>query len=156
MMIPSGETAFLDTNVLLSATDESRSSHRAAGEVFSFLPVAGVRLALSGQVLREYLIVATRPLDANGFGLRPDHAVANVEALAERCDFCDEGEAVSAELRRLLRANAAAGKRIHDLNIVATMRTAGIRFLVTDNGSDFDAFPEISVVSITDAVVERD
>ena len=29
----------------------------------------GWHLAASGQILREYLVVATRPLDANGLGL---------------------------------------------------------------------------------------
>jgi predicted nucleic acid-binding protein len=56
------ERALLDTNVLLAATDEGRDQHARAIETLDEWPAAGTTLYTSGQILREYLAVATRPL----------------------------------------------------------------------------------------------
>ena len=61
-----GDTLFVDTNVLLTATDESRPLHREATRLLTGEVIQGLSLAASGQVLREYLVVATRPADVNG------------------------------------------------------------------------------------------
>ena len=69
-MVPAaGDILFVDTNVLLTATDESRPQHRDAGRLFGESGLHGLHLAASGQILREYLVVATRPPDTNGLGL---------------------------------------------------------------------------------------
>ena len=54
-----GEVVFVDTSVLLSATDESRSHHEEARRLIAESGTRGVHLAASGQILREYLVVAT-------------------------------------------------------------------------------------------------
>lgn len=59
----------VDTNVLLSATTSLRSLHRAALCVLNDWPNQGIILAASAQVFREYLVVTTRPIEANGLGL---------------------------------------------------------------------------------------
>ena len=51
---------FVDTNVLLSASDPQRALHHAALEILNDWPNQGQALATSSQVLREYLVVATR------------------------------------------------------------------------------------------------
>ena len=61
MTIKAGETVFIDTNVLLCATDRFRRHHDEARGVFRAARDAGFSLALSGQIVREYLVVATRP-----------------------------------------------------------------------------------------------
>ena len=58
-----GDTLFVDTNVLLIATDESRSLHREALQLLAGSVTPDLSLAISGQVVREYLVVATRPVD---------------------------------------------------------------------------------------------
>jgi predicted nucleic acid-binding protein len=59
-----GEIAFVDTNVLLSATDSAPPDHHIARAVFEKSIPTGVHLAVSGQVVREYLGVATRAVAA--------------------------------------------------------------------------------------------
>jgi hypothetical protein len=41
----------------------------------------GTTLCISGQILREYLAVATWPVNRNGPGLKPADAVSNVRAI---------------------------------------------------------------------------
>ena len=143
---------FLDTNVLLTATDESRSQHREATRLLSNSGSRSIHFAASGQILREYLVVTSRPIDANGLGLNVRDAVANVNELLSRLQLFDETQEVAQRLRQLALKYGISGKRLHDANIVATMATHGIRTLVTQNLDDFVRFDEIDTVSIIDLV----
>lgn len=152
MAIKAGDLLFVDTNVLLTATDESRPHYRPAQRLLVLANSAGFHLGVSGQVLREYLVVATRPIEVNGLGLNPDDALNNVDAFRERLVFYEETEAVATRLRQLTRRHGVTGKRIHDANVVATMLTHGVSRLITENPADFASFPEIDTVRLTDAV----
>ena len=143
-------TIFLDTNILLAATDRSRTGHGAARDIFARCGAAGVRLATSGQVLREYLSVATRPTAVNGLGLSVSDALSNVEVFRPRVVLLSDDEAASKMLARLVERHVVAGKRVHDANIVATILVHGIDVLATENIGDFESFPDIEVLSPED------
>ena len=81
MATPVADRVVLDTNVLLAATDEARQEHEHAVSALNVWPASGMMLYTSGQILREYLVVATRPIDDNGLGMAQPHAIANVRAL---------------------------------------------------------------------------
>ena len=143
-----GETLFLDTNVLLTATDRRRPLHNDVHELFATADSRGFHIALSGQVLREYLAVATRPVDSNGLGLAVSDAIANLESFLEFAKVFDETEAVARRLREIASTCGVYGKHIHDANIVATMQVHQISVLVTQNRKDFARFMGIKVLSI--------
>ena len=151
MEIKAGEIVFLDTNVLLTATDESRPAHADANLIFRSGPQNGRHLGISGQVIREYLVVATRPLDVNGLGLDIDTAIGNIDAIRERTVFFEETEPVASHLLSLARTHALTGKCLHDAGVAATMSVHNISILVTDNSGDFAPFRDIHTVSIADA-----
>ncbi|NBF40604.1 MAG: PIN domain-containing protein, partial [Spirochaetes bacterium] len=142
-----GEVAFVDTNVLLSATDSARPDHGAARAVFEKSIGAGVHLAVSAQIIREYLVVATRPAAANGLGMRPANAVRNADIFQQRTILLEETEAVADRLRVLVEHNSLKGTRIHDANVCAVMVVHGISRLVTQNVSDFTPFAEVHALS---------
>ena len=143
---------FLDTNVLLTATDASRPHHREAIRMLSNSGSRSLRLAASGQILREYMVVTSRPIDANGLGLNVRDSVANVNEFLRRLQLFNETQEVAQRLRQLALKYGIRGKRLHDANIVATMATHGIRTLVTENHDDFVRFDEIDTSSIIDLV----
>ena len=151
-MTMAGNALFVDTNILLTASDESRSLHREASLLLAGSVVQDLRLAVSGQVLREYLVVATRPVDANGLGLSIEAAAANVVEFLRSLNMYSETDEVSSRLRQLALAHDVNGKNLHDANIAATMEVHGIRDLVTLNADDFARFEGINIVSITDVV----
>jgi predicted nucleic acid-binding protein len=130
----------LDTNVFLSATDEGRAEHRQAILVFSNWAGRGTTLYASGQIMREYLAVATRPAGNNGLGLEQAGALGNVRAFRERTSLLIEDGRVADRLLVLLDEIPCAGKQIHDANIVATMLVHGIDSLITINLADFARF----------------
>lgn len=136
------DRVFLDTNVLLAATDEGREEHDRARAILNDWPAAGVALYASGQVFREYLCVATREIVDNGLGLARADAVANVVAFRDRVSSLDENEKVMGRLLDLLENIDCRGKQAHDTNVVATMLAHGVETLVTANGADFKRFAE--------------
>ena len=130
----------LDTNVLLAATDESRSEHRAALTILNEWTTGDTTLCTSGQILREYLAVATRPAEQNGLGLEPADAVSNVRAIRERTMFLTEDAKVADRLQGLLTDVECGGKQVHDANVIATMLAHGVGTVVTMNVEDFTRF----------------
>ena len=154
-MTMAGDFLFVDTNVLLTATDESRLLHLEATQLLDGSINQGRRLAASGQVVREYLVVATRPLEVNGLGLSVPDAAANVNEFLRCLELYDETEEVSIRLRQLAITHGLRGKRLHDANIVATMAAHGISILLTQNGDDFAPFEDIAIVAIPDVAVRR-
>lgn len=140
MATPVADRAVLDTNVLLTATDEARHEHEHAVAALNMWPASGMVLYTSGQILREYLVVATRPIDTNGLGLARPDAIANVRALRARLSLLAEDAKVSDLLLELLDGVECAGKQIHDANVVATMLVHGIDTIITINTRDFARF----------------
>jgi predicted nucleic acid-binding protein len=142
-----GASAFLDTNVLLRATIAALPLHREATELVAAQRARGAALWISRQVIREYLVVVTRPQSF----LTPLPA-AEVDARARTLQtlfhVADDTARVTAHLLALLRAHPTGGKQIHDANIVATMLAYGIGTLLTFNRDDMARFgSKIALVS---------
>ncbi len=138
----------VDTNVLLTATTPARPLHRVALTVLDEWPQQGTPLWVSGQILREYLVVATRPPEVNGLGLEVETALANIAMLRSRLRLLDERVVIFEQLDRLLREVGCRGKRIHDANLVAMAVVHGATGILTANVSDFRRFS--SYVEIKD------
>lgn len=133
----SAALVLVDTNVLLAATDESRAAHASAVE---FLNRDERRLALSPQIVREYLAVATRPQEVNGLGVSGADACANVSQLLSDMALLPERSPTVDALLRLVASESAAGKQVHDANIVAVALAHGAAAIVTDNVRHFARF----------------
>ncbi len=140
MATPVADRVVLDTNVLLAATDEARHEHKHAVAALNVWPASGLVLYTSGQILREYLVVATRPAGHNGLGMARADAIANIRTLRARLSLLAEDVKVSDRLLKLLDEVECAGKQIHDANLVATMLVHGIDTVITSNVDDFARF----------------
>jgi predicted nucleic acid-binding protein len=144
--------AMLDTNVLLAATDEGRAEHDQALSIVNDWPGRGTTLYTSGQIMREYLAVATRPAKKNGLGMRLADALANVRAFRARTSLLGEDGKVADRLLTLLDDIACGGQQIHDANVVATMLVHGIDAIVTINLVDFTRFErQVTLVGLETA-----
>ena len=138
---------FLDTNILLAATDENRAGHDRIHDILMQAHRGEIHLYLNGQVLREYYVVATRPKEVNGFGLSPEEAISNGEFFRKLADYCEETEDVHRHLKMLIRTYSLSGKRIHDANIAAAMVSCNLKRILTFNGRDFSCFRELEILS---------
>ena len=155
-MITTDDNAILvDTNVLLTATTITRPLHEEALVVLNDWPNLGVMLCTNGQVLREYLVVATRPEKVNGLGLSLADAIHNIITINQRMHFLSEDHSVSEHLRKLIVTQGCSGKQIHDANLVATAITHRVTKLVTANIGDFDRFKDkLKVLNLLNAKSE--
>jgi predicted nucleic acid-binding protein len=149
MEITAGEIFFLDTNILLTATNEARQHYQLARDLIISHHRSGLHLGISGQIIREYMVVATRPPQANGLGLSPNDTIHNVGEFRERLLFFPESEEVSNELRVLVKEYRLSGTRIHDANVAATMSAHGVTKLITENTDDFSAFSTIQTFDLS-------
>lgn len=130
------ESVLVDTSVLLEATDEARSVHAAAR---TFLEL-GTQLVLSAQVVREFLVVATRPVTANGLGMPLADAIENVREFRRIIRLLPEERPILPTLLSLLADTPCHGKRIHDAHLVATAIAHRVASIVTLNIDDFRSF----------------
>jgi predicted nucleic acid-binding protein len=137
----------LDTNILLTATNESRAGHEQALDVINGWPAQGTTLYTSGQIIREYLSVATRPAALNGLGLTVPDALDNARAFRSRMLLLAEDAKVADRLTELLEESKSNGKQVHDANVVATMLVHGVDLVVTLNTGDFARFAQHVQVS---------
>jgi predicted nucleic acid-binding protein len=136
----------VDTNVLLEATDEGRRLHGQALAVFQSAPEQGVDLFICTQVVREYLVVATRPIENNGLGMDTAKALANISRFRRRASLIGETLRACEVLLELAGKLGIHGKRLHDLQIFATAACAGMDGLLTANEADF---PRLSSIALT-------
>jgi predicted nucleic acid-binding protein len=130
----------VDTNVLLAATDRSRSAHEAATR---FLNEDVRRLALTPQIVREYLAVTTRPVEVNGLGLPGEDAVVNVKQFLDDMELVPENVSTTRRLMDLVGERSAAGKQVHDANVVAVALAHRASVIVTDNTRHFSRFADL-------------
>ncbi|WP_454293506.1 type II toxin-antitoxin system VapC family toxin [Salana multivorans] len=144
----------MDTNVLLAATDRGRATWVAACRVLEGDPRA---LAVTPQIVREYLAVATRPVALNGLGLDGTAAEANVGDLLEGLDLLREDAETVRILRDLVRRGLAMGKQVHDANVVAAALRWDASAIVTDNEQHFRRFASlVPIETLSPGATESD
>ena len=105
------------------------------------------RVAISRQILREFLSATTRPQPwARAATLA--EATANTDGFMRRFVVFEDSQAVWNELIQLSRNFTFGGKQIHDANIVATMLAHGETRLLTFNEADFRRFDSLIAVVV--------
>ena len=127
---------FVDTNVLVAARFVTAPAHVIACRCLDRAGNSGEPLHISHQILREYLVVVTRPqiwLES----LAIDDALEDATSLISSFTVLEDGPNVMAMLIALCREIPVAGKQIHDANIAATMLAHGEKRLLTLNAKDF-------------------
>ena len=144
MAMKSDDLLLVDTSVLLEATDTARPAHRAARHLIEHRP----RLVFPSQVIREFLVVATRPVEANGLGMSLSDALDNTREFRRVIRLMAEEKPTLPTLLSLLNECPCHGKRIHDAHIVAAAIVHGIHTISTMNVDDFQSFAaRVHVVS---------
>ncbi|HKK17112.1 MAG TPA: type II toxin-antitoxin system VapC family toxin [Opitutales bacterium] len=137
------ELYFVDTNILVAASDDTRSSHAESYELFERATTGSPRLFVCGQILREYLVVATRPIENNGLALSPKKAIENLQSFKRCIQLLEENAATTRRLEGLITKYKIKGRRIHDANIASVMIENGLSAILTLNPKDFQVFAEV-------------
>ena len=139
-MTMDAETIFIDTNILVYATDDESPFQAKSLGMLKQLMADGIDFAISPQIIREYLVVFTR-------GVSPDDtarsaALHNTERFIEAFTLLDENRETVARLQTIVDNSAVGGKQIHDANIVAVMQVHDVKRLLTHNMDDFKRYAQ--------------
>ena len=127
---------FVDTNVLVAARFMTPPAHVVACRCLDRAGDSEEPLHISRQIVREYLVVATRS-QIWSKPLVMDDALKDATGLISSFTVLEDSPDVMAALIALCREVPVAGKQIHDANIAATMLAHGERRLLTLNARDF-------------------
>ena len=134
-----GKSIFVDTNVLVYASQKQSKFHLQAATHLDQARQAGQELWIIRQVLREYLSVVTRPQPGQA-PLSMSLAINDVQTFERTFNVAEDGSNVSHELTELLAQVPTGGRQVHDANLVATMLAHGLTRLLIFNVADFRRF----------------
>ena len=132
---------FIDTNVLVNSRILEAPQHSIARLHLERAFSSVEPLAISRQIIREYLAVVTRPQNWP-VPITYDQALEDVNSLLSTYEILEDGPVVPDQLLDLCRSVTAGGKQIHDANIVATMLAYSERRLLTLNTADFRRYTD--------------
>jgi predicted nucleic acid-binding protein len=142
------KTCFIDTNIIVFASDSRSPWHQSSKEAINKLLNEKFRLFISPQILREYISVASRFTEAKG-PVPWDKIMKNCEDFQKDFILISEDQNTVTELGKLLLKIPSYGKQVHDANVVATMLAHGISNLLTHNTDDFSRYSQlINIISL--------
>ncbi len=125
--------------------------HQFALDATDLLGKQGHDLVLVPQVIYEFWVVCTRPLNVNGLGRTALEAEAELLNFKSLFTILDESALFLAEWEKLVTVLQITGKTAHDARLVAGMTVHGITHLLTFNEQDFRRYAGITI--LTPAVV---
>jgi predicted nucleic acid-binding protein len=139
----------VDTNVLLRAAHRESPEHDTAVAAIASLEARGEMLCLATQILVEFWVVATRPIEVNGLGWATDLVKLEIERLLSQFPLLQEQPDTITHWLQLVATHDIKGKRAHDVKLVALMLANDITHLLTFNTDDFKVFPDITLTHPT-------
>lgn len=145
-------SVLLDTNILLRMSNKLHPMHVASRESVMVLEADGLDLTIVPQVLYEYWVVATRPLNVNGLGLTCSQVEVDVNEWCELFKLLLDERGIFPNWYKLVRAHSVTGKPAHDARLVAAMERHRISFILTFNTSDFVRYPNIQSLTPNDII----
>jgi len=143
-------TFLLDTNLLLRLSDGNSPHQALADQSIKRLRLRGDWPCLTAQNLIEFWAVATRPVNANGFGWDAQKTRVEIDQLLNKFPLLDDMPAIFTNWVNLVTTHDVKGKKAHDARLVAVMQAHGVTHLLTFNTDDFKSYIGITLVHPSD------
>lgn len=134
---------FIDSNILIHATNPQSPEHNAARSAFKKYLQSGAKLFVSRQVLREYASVMTGKAAMNVADTQK-----NIEQFMRGMTVFHDSPESFALWREFVQRYDVKGRNIHDCNIAATMMANGVTSILTHNDRDFARYTDITVIPL--------
>ncbi|EAZ91734.1 type II toxin-antitoxin system VapC family toxin [Crocosphaera chwakensis] len=144
---------FLDTNILLRIADTSSSRHSLTITAITQLLSQGNKCVISSQVLIEFWVVATRPLEVNGLGWTPEETAIKIRQFIAQFHLLPESQDIFSQWFKLVTHHNIKGKRTHDIRLLAVMIVYNIPCLLTFNPNDFISLPNITIIQPQNLII---
>ena len=145
----------IDTNVLLRRAQVASQHHQTAVDSIQALVQANLDVCLVPQVIYEFWVAATRPVNVNGLGMDVAMVKQSVHDLMRDFVLLRDEPGIFRHWLSLVEMNNVQGKPAHDARLVAAMQQHGVQNLLTFNVADFARFPTINVFSPADILAGK-
>ncbi|MGD2180184.1 type II toxin-antitoxin system VapC family toxin [Lusitaniella coriacea] len=136
----------LDTNIVLRLSNPADRQHRLVVQAVATLLARADECYLTAQILIEFWVVATRPIDVNGLGWSIEQVRHVIDRLRDRFPVAEETQQSFPIWLNLVTENKIRGKRTHDARLIAVMLASNIDCILTLNPNDFLGISGITVV----------
>jgi len=143
----------LDTNILLRIAQPGHPMHQEARTCVRALLRRKESISIVPQVLFEFWVVATRPVDNNGLGLSVESVKRKVEKVESFFSLRLDTQPIYREWLRIVETHRVSGVNAHDARIVAAMKVHGLTRLVTFNAGDFKRYDSTEITVLSPAQV---
>lgn len=143
----------LDTNVVLRFSNPSDIQHSLARDAVSCLLGRGDECFLTSQVIIEFWVVATRPVEVNGLGWDVERTRSIIDELCNRFPLLEESSDIFPNWLDLVTTSKVMGKRTHDARIVGVMLAHEVTHILTLNPKDFKFTSRITITSPQELII---
>jgi predicted nucleic acid-binding protein len=92
------------------------------------------------------ILRSRRPVENNGLGFSIPSTLGEVEKIEDLLTLLPDTPAVYAEWKRIVVEHGVLGVKVHDARLLATMKTHGVRSLLTFDVEDFTRYADIEVM----------
>lgn len=141
----------VDTGIWLRLFDHTDPQQLDIRTALGLIRSKGHTLAVCPQNIAEFWNVSTRPTSARGgYGKNVATTQLRVQFIERHARMLVESFAAYQQWRDLLIQYRIQGVAVHDARLVSMMQNAGVRHILTLNGSDFVRYTGITVVSPKD------
>lgn len=140
------EPGLIDANVLVYAMDADAPQHAASRALLDAVRDMSATLYVTSQILCEFYSIVTNARRVPK-PRSPADALSAISGLLSFLHVLPIPVHTVEGWIALLRRRPVTGGDIFDLQIVATMKANGVQRIYTFNTNDFEAFPELEVVS---------
>lgn len=142
----------LDTNILLRSVDPNSESYSLVRNAVNNLVSEGGNCYITPQVLVEFWVVATRPINVNGLGWTTQKSQEEINEFLDQFYLLTENADVFPVWLSLVTEYDIKGKRAHDIRLLAVMKIHQITHLLTFNPTDFIPIPNITILRPQDLI----
>jgi hypothetical protein len=137
--------ALVDTNIVLRGNASAGLEGPIRRKVRA-LTGEGLQLCIAGQSITEAWVVMTRPVSANGLGLKPEDARRELDDAVRIYSLIADPPDLNTRWLDICVARRVIGRQAFDARLAAVMIGLGIRRLVTLNPIDFSRYPELELI----------
>lgn len=144
----------LDTNILFRLKNTADSDNPTAVSVIRKILGSGSSIYTCSQNMIEYRVVATRPVEMNGYGLTSIETTTDIADYELNFPILLDTQAqqdIYPIWRKLVESAGTLGKRNHDARILAVAVAHVCTHLLTFNHRDFERYqsvvPEVIIIN---------
>jgi predicted nucleic acid-binding protein len=135
-----------DTNVIIRRMAPADIQYQSISSALDLLHQQGETVYITAQNLIEFQALATRPVEANGWGLAAEVASAEARKLEVIFPLLAETPAIYPLWRNLVDTFGVVGRQVYDARLVAVMQAYGVSHMLTLDPTGFRRYSQIITV----------